>query len=272
MHTMVRSYFGTLWSMSMNQAENTPSQACSFVVSQSAATSDLSQPPQLLEMNMTNTNNNMEGNGRVDVRAPLSAVTTSYNAPRPIGSMDSSGTDATLKVFRRIHFFRLGTDAEVQALKTLMARTLSKTEKYLLGDIYMFYHPRVPNIIRMGVTTRNPEMILTQWRARCSPTLALVSDSLSRPIHCSHRLEQLLHRDLKSKRRPKWCQGCNLVHQQGFEVTEQFALTTVQLWRRWMETEPYDEDGELKPYWKQQIHGPNSPINKEELYRVLDHR
>jgi hypothetical protein len=54
-----------------------------------------------------------------------------------------------------------------------------------------------------------------------------------------------------------------------FEVTETLALATVQLWRRWMEMEPYDEVGELKRHWKQQIQGPNSPATREELYTML---
>lgn len=269
---MVRYYSKTLLSILVKQAENATSQTCSFVVSQSTTISDLSQTTQIPEMNMANTNNNMEGNSNGGVRASASATTTSYNVPKPISSIDSLGTDTTFKVFRRIHLFRVGVDADVQALKKLIARTLSTIETSPPGDIYLFNHPRLPRLIRMGFTNQNPEMRLAQWRSICSPALVLISDPLSRQIRYPRRLEQLLHSDLKSKPRPNRCLSCNREHQGIFNASEQFALTIVQLWRRWMETEPYDEDGNLKFYWKRRIYGPNSPITKEELYRVLEHR
>ena len=217
-----------------------------------------------------NTRNNIDGHGNLDIRASPSAVTTSYNAPGPIGSIDSLAPDTTFKVFRRIHFFTLSRDSEVRTLKKVMARTCSMTRSSPPGYIYLFHDSRFPSIIRMGLTTRNPESRLAQWKSKCNSTIALVPDALSRPVRRPHRLEHLIHRDLRSTRRPKWCQDCGLVHQEGFEVTEQLALATVRLWTRWMGTEPYDEVGELKPRWKQQIQGPNSPITREELYMVLE--
>jgi hypothetical protein len=208
----------------------------------------------------------MEGNDGVDINVSLPAVTTSHNAPGPIGSMDNSSLDATWKVFRRIHFFRLSENSEVRTLKQVMAMTCSVAQSQL-GDIYLFYDPRFPNIIRMGCTTLSPERRLAQWRSRCSPILQGIPDALRRPVHHPNRFEQLLHRDLG--RRRKWCQDCNHVHMECFEVTETLALATVQLWRRWMEMEPYDEVGELKRHWKQQIQGPNSPATREELYTML---
>lgn len=205
------------------------------------------------------------------ITASPPAVTTSHNASGPITSMDSTGTDATLKFFRRIHFFTPKNYSEIRTLKIFMAMACSMTKSSALGDIYLFYDPRLPNIIRIGHTTSTPYRRLTQWRSRCSSTLTLIPDTLSRVVYYPRRLEQLIHLDLESRRRRNWCQYCKYYHLEGFEVSKELALATVQLWRRWMESEPYDEVGKLKARWKQQIRGSSSPSTREELYMMLEH-
>lgn len=247
-------------------------QACSFVVSESAAISYGSEPSLLPEINIVNTMNNMEGKGKVDIMASPSAVTTSQNASEPITSIDSAGPDATLKAFRRIHFFTPNRNSEIRTLKKVIARACSTTRSAPLGEIYLFYDSRFPNIIRIGFTSRTPDMRLREWKSRCSSTLVLIPDTLSRPVYYPRRLEQLIHIDLESRRRRDWCQYCNHYHNEGFEVSKQLALATVQLWRRWMESEPYNEAGKLKLHWEQQIRGSSSPITRKELYMMLEHR
>jgi hypothetical protein len=81
--------------------------------------------PQLLpEINIINTRNNMEGNGKVDIIASPSAVTTSQNASGPITSMDNAGPDATLKAVRRIHFLTSNRYSEIPSLKKVIAMLL----------------------------------------------------------------------------------------------------------------------------------------------------
>jgi T5orf172 domain len=212
--------------MLIKQAENVISQACSFVVSESAAIPIRSKPSLLPEIKMVRTRNNMEDKSKGDIRASPSAVIT---------SLDSAGPDSTLKAFRRIHFFTLNRSSEVRTFKKLMAMACSTTESSPPGDIYLFYDPRLPNITRIGRTTQNPETRLAVWRSRCSPTLTIIPDTLCRRVYYPGRLEKLIHLDLEDKRRRMWCQSCNHYHLEVFEVTKQDALATVQRWRSWME-------------------------------------
>lgn len=266
---MVRTYQENTQYVSIKQAEIAVSKACSFIVSASAANPHGSKVSLLPEIRILT---NMEGNGEVGTMTSLSAATSSQNATGSTTSTGSADPDATLKAFRRIHFFTPERYSEILALKKVMAKARRLTQSSSLASIYLLHDPKVPNIVRIDSTTFSPDIRLEQWRSRCSPTLSLVPDTLSREVFYHRRLEELILTDLKSRRiQGTRCQYCNYYHRQEFEISKQLALDTVELWRRWIELGPYDKIGKLKGHWKTQIQGSSSPRTREELYMMLEH-
>lgn len=237
----------------------------------------MSRSQQKLDKNKVIARNNIEASNPMDTEASPPAMTTTENIPGLSGSSDSKGLDFGLKVFRRIHFFEVfrhwtiwaSKYSEVSTIKKVKAIMCTKVRISHPGFVYLSFDPRYPDFIQMGSTINHPEMRLKQWLSRCRPLNQVVPDFPYQPVSHLNRLEQLLHTDLLVMRKRYFCQKCNCDHTEIFEVTQTLAIATVQLWRKWMETEPYDEVGELKKHWKQKIQGPNSPATREQLYAML---
>jgi len=67
------------------------------------------------------------------------------------------------------------------------------------------------------------------------------------------RTEQLIHENLGMYR---WKEldcnsgkGCGKSHKEWFDLTKKEAMATLECWKLWSDSEPYDDAGNLKDYW-----------------------
>jgi hypothetical protein len=219
---------------------------------------------------MKATSKETKKNNRRTKLSPLAQERLHTAAELPTSSDDEEPENG-FGVFRRIHFFRDHKDMQtVLALNRIMATSLSAKARSTAGFIYMFHYLESPSVIHIGMTSVNPGHRIREWKARCGLSVVQVMDVLNRQVPNLTRLRHLIHLNLTSTLRRRLCQGCGRIHGNEFEISEQLAFTTIERWRRWMDTEPYNGRGALKPYWERQIMGLNSPLTLEDLYVVLE--
>jgi hypothetical protein len=172
-----------------------------------------------------------------------------------------------IKVFRRIHIIA----KDVYVLNPLKKALLSAPRHPMdrAGVIYVLRNPAHANALEIGFTSYSVTNRLRQWRERCKFNPILVWQEQS--PH-ARRLERLCQLNLTLERRiQKTCPGYHFAHRQYFEANERLVRTAIKRWNRWLEKDSYDEDSNLKEYWRSRIFGTDPPRTLEELYTVIDH-
>lgn len=139
-----------------------------------------------------------------------------------------------------------------QLIRDLIRAPLTRCDLTRNGFIYVFWHPGNFGYVKIGRSS-DVERRLADWKKQCGYQVEEHVDG-SRPeytpvkIPHTHRVESLIHAELKDKRRhePR-CKGCGISHHEWFEVpSPNHALRVVEKWTSWMrDTAPY-EGGKLK--------------------------
>lgn len=139
------------------------------------------------------------------------------------------------------------------------------------GHVYIFkspeyfrtFFPNEPPLLKIGMA-KDVSKRMEYLRGKCGLfDLARVDDSQDRPMEFYWKVEELVHAELQNFRRLLNCKKCRSArgteteHQEWFAVKEEVALRTVQRWRRFIELEPYDENGILKDHWSRMIQPKN---------------
>jgi hypothetical protein len=134
-------------------------------------------------------------------------------------------------------------------LHTKVTSPLTTTQKKS-GYIYGFQRVGA-NYIKIGYTCDTVQSRVQIWERQCNQKLAIV---FAEPVPHASKLESLIHLSLYHERRSETrCNGCEKRHIEWFEVTLKRAKQVLRMWKAWIETEPYDEDGNLKPVWTKHI-------------------
>ncbi|TDZ41341.1 hypothetical protein CTRI78_v009731 [Colletotrichum trifolii] len=137
--------------------------------------------------------------------------------------------------------------------------TTSETDIKSGGQGYIYGH-RLPsnhirpggkdcNVVKIGFTN-NPSRRMAQWKAKCGYEPQVVFMYRSRH-HV--KIEKVVHLHLSNERRKEVCPSCAATHMEFFEVDESRAEATVRMWAAWARLGPFDELGELTPYWRQKL-------------------
>ncbi|KAK5718316.1 hypothetical protein LTR17_015669 [Elasticomyces elasticus] len=137
------------------------------------------------------------------------------------------------------------------------------------GWVYIVRDPKL-DLVKIGFTKRCIDVRLQEIKSQCEATSHvwnIVGDSPPVPISAYKLLEDLVHADLAPHR---WYFDCacglknskkkvpeNTQHQEWFEITDEFALSTLQLWRNFLLQHPFDfpvqhfgaNRTQLKPRW-----------------------
>ncbi|KAF2191822.1 DUF1766-domain-containing protein [Zopfia rhizophila CBS 207.26] len=137
------------------------------------------------------------------------------------------------------------------------------------GFIYIFWLKGVFGYVKIGFAA-DPEKRLKGWNKGCKETYefheASYKNELIEVPHV-HRVERLIHTELKDARMQMKCKGCDKTHREWFQVTEAHAIKVFQKWKDWILQHPYEEDefGEwkLKPSFRSQLHKVCQPLQLE---------
>jgi hypothetical protein len=139
-------------------------------------------------------------------------------------------------------------------LRDLYAKITSPltTESKKSGYIYGFKR-KGEKYIKIGYTKTVASRVQA-WEISCHQKVAVV---FGEPVPHASKVESLIHLTLYLERRTEiGCngnKGCKTTHKEWFEVTLERAKHVLGIWKRWIETQPYDKKGNLKPIWIKHI-------------------
>ena len=120
------------------------------------------------------------------------------------------------------------------------------------GHVYLFWDKAYFGIVKIGYTN-DLATRLKDWNTKCKRKHDYHSRMESQMVmpHV-HRVEQLIHTELKECRLRRQCEGCGRLHEEWFEASQAHVVKVMKKWREWILQEPYvrdEESGEwvLKP-------------------------
>ncbi|KAF3022639.1 hypothetical protein E8E14_014014 [Neopestalotiopsis sp. 37M] len=147
-----------------------------------------------------------------------------------------------------------------ERLRACLRKPLTKAQSNYtgVGNNYMFEvttkDPSGCTIVKIGVT-RGPEHVRLAGIARDCRHLAMAAqdDPEHMPIRLYQRAEMLAHKELEDWRWPFSCRCKVKNHREYFAVRKEVALEVMQRWREFCRREPYDGQGELRPFWRHRL-------------------
>lgn len=133
-------------------------------------------------------------------------------------------------------------------VEQIIHQPVTKTDRKKRGYIYVYQPLESFGFVKIGYS-RNVEGRLEGWELKCRYLVKECKDLLQgtdRQAPHPRRLEALIHAELKDKRYEVLrCEACDKGHTEWFEVADTEAQKVVKKWTSWMQTAPYDEDGNL---------------------------
>ena len=111
---------------------------------------------------------------------------------------------------------------------------------YIYKDVYHSGH------VKIGLTKNLEQRLDAQTRV-CGRLLRLCFPKEGQQSICEsphiHRVENLIHSELREIRKQCYCDSCNANHREWFEVQDEIALDVVKKWLNWMrQEERYEEE------------------------------
>jgi hypothetical protein len=137
----------------------------------------------------------------------------------------------------------LGIPVNVSLLQTI-ERPLLKSELHD-GYIYMFWVKPVFGYVKIGMTEKQTNERLEEWKEKCGKTFELFpkfsASNVTRVKHVA-RVEKLIHAELKERRaRIGECDVCGKGHIEWFYVNDTEAKRVYDKWSSWTQDSPYQE-------------------------------
>lgn len=119
------------------------------------------------------------------------------------------------------------------------------------GSVYVYTHKQhpFPGMLKIGYTCSSIQTRLVDW-AKCGhgdPMLLWSHTGVRHP----RRVELLTHFELlEFWHEQQYCSFHNSSHVEWFKTDVEIARTIISDWSSWMESNPYDRRGNLKPFWE----------------------
>ena len=120
------------------------------------------------------------------------------------------------------------------------------------GFVYLFWDKEYFGMVKIGYT-KDLTKRLASWNKECGREHVYHSSTECQvEIPHAHRVEQLVHAELKEYRKKRQCEGCGKMHKEWFDAAQSHVVKVLRKWREWILQEPYiqvEESGEwvLKP-------------------------
>lgn len=140
-----------------------------------------------------------------------------------------------------------------RAFKTLTNQELA--EQNVQGFIYIFTYapdgsgPQPGYFYKVG-SSKCAAKRVAQWERQCGKKLRR---ELIYPTKLYKRVESLVHAHHVTNMISEDCDVCNTTHVEWVDMRVPELARSVSLWSNWIAQEPYDDQGVLKPEWKQRL-------------------
>lgn len=205
----------------------------------------------------------------------ISPRQTSHLADAAPSSRSHPGTERSTKVTASPIAESITYPRQIdQAIReTIMGNKTSGGYVYILRAPKYFQNrvPPLPPLVKIG-RSKDIKARMAQLRRQCNiPDLSEVKNREQEKIDDFVKVEGIVHAALQNFQRDPECNVCkskekglDTLHKEWFNVSEDVALQTVQLWSKFARHQPWDEDGRLKDYWKLRLKGMRATDVEEE--------
>ncbi|KAI0454756.1 hypothetical protein F5B21DRAFT_474046 [Xylaria acuta] len=169
-------------------------------------------------------------------------------------------------------------DLDDKIIKVLR-KPLSKTElEDKVGNNYLFEVVPAGDtekvVVKIGHTTMSEQRRMEEIGKRCNHfSMEREADPEGRPIYLYQKAERLMQAELYDCRYYFTC-ACGVAHREYFGVDKTTAQEVFRRWRAFCELEPYDSNGELRPFWQRRLrernklHGGHRGLSEQEQRRM----
>jgi hypothetical protein len=136
------------------------------------------------------------------------------------------------------------------------------------GFVYLFWDKEYFGMVKIGYT-KDLTKRLNSWNKQCDREHVYHSSTECQvEIPHAHRVEQLVHAELKEYRKRRLCEGCGVIHKEWFGAPQAHVVKVLRKWREWILEEPYAQDkksGEwvLKPEMLESLERMCEPLPHE---------
>ncbi|KAI1335843.1 hypothetical protein F5Y15DRAFT_224385 [Xylariaceae sp. FL0016] len=125
------------------------------------------------------------------------------------------------------------------------------------GNNYIFEISTVAQpdktIVKVGVASNEEKLRLDYIKNACKHVrMEQQHDPEHVPIAFFKRAEKLAHAELTNYQHHFDC-PCGIRHTEYFDIDAGTAQKVVRRWRRFCKLDPYDEEGNLRPFWKHRL-------------------
>ena len=158
---------------------------------------------------------------------------------------------------------------DIKVFHTILPEALDeqKVQREKDGYVYILEDKDQPGYVKIGMTTKHPHDRSTQIQ-RCKvvrPELVQGQDFTL--VTCYKRLEKIIFADFWNERQCFLCE-CGKRHREWFKMSKEEAVLRVKLWQKWMQGEPYNPQGVLKPKWQKRIEALERDPSYEETAKA----
>ncbi|KAH6878478.1 T5orf172 domain-containing protein [Alternaria rosae] len=116
------------------------------------------------------------------------------------------------------------------------------------GYVYLFWDKAFFGMVKIG-HTKDLAKRLKSWNTKCKHQHDYHSSAESQvEMPYVHRVEQLIHTELKGCRLRRQCEGCGKLHKEWFEASQAHVVKVMKKWREWILQEPYVQDKESREW------------------------
>ncbi|KAF2705693.1 hypothetical protein K504DRAFT_506085 [Pleomassaria siparia CBS 279.74] len=166
-------------------------------------------------------------------------------------NLDSNHFDAPMITAQNVH----------DELRVKLCKAVTPNSK--TGSVYIVRDPTQPHLLKIGASINSSQR---QKGLERGCDLRLETIFVSNELEHYIRAEHLVHANLLHLRRKNICIACGRNHQEWYEVSEEEAIRTVEMWTRFIQQEqPYNAMGKLKSIWIFLMH------KRRHVGEVLDH-
>lgn len=136
------------------------------------------------------------------------------------------------------------------------------------GFVYLFWDKEYFGMVKIGYT-KDLTKRLESWNQQCGREHIYHSSTECQvEIPHAHRVEQLVHAELKEYRKRRQCEGCGTMHKEWFDAGQAHVVKVLRKWREWILQEPYVQDKEsgewvLKPEMLDALESTCEPLPRE---------
>jgi hypothetical protein len=142
-------------------------------------------------------------------------------------------------------------------IKLLVETCTKLTPEDKNGFLYIFKTPAREGLVKIGYTN-NPVQRINHIKRKCELDLEIVH--FWQYVDNIKRIELLAKKDLDYCTERWYCPSCRGNHKEWFKVDEDQAISTVEMWVKWLAQEPYTKEGELTKLWEHLLKKVRIPV------------